>query len=325
MSRWRLRVAGTTAVLAFLLLLVCADPFGSDSSRQFVRIARSHDPTGLVHALGGEGIAVCALASPAAAAAAALVAASSRRPFVPALGVLALLEGASTVEMIVTPPSVGGVLYGLLSVLAGTAVGALVGTILRRVVPNRSAARSLRILWRTWLAVLLAVALLAAVAVPLFVRPVLDPVGGADALVVLGPATDRRVGRALALLEEHRDVTLVLSTPRLENGSFARAECDAGEEVRVVCFTPSPFTTGGEISELNTLSSEYDWTSVALMTSTPHVTRVRTIASRCLRTPFSVGSVDEPRRVSEWTLAVVYQVLAFGKLLVLQSCESGRS
>ncbi|MBO0982876.1 YdcF family protein [Rathayibacter sp. SD072] len=321
--RTRLLIICGASVATLLLIFVLFDPLGSSSALQFLRIVEAHDPSGIAKAVGGATIAALTLASSSAAATGTLCAAGARPMRTAPLLVFFLLS-AGAAEAVTARSSPGGVLLGMSSLLAGSVLGGLIGASTGAWLRRRPTFGLFRTLWRGWLVSTISttagLALIAATAVPLFVHPALDDVGDVNAIVVLGPVTDRRMDGALALLSEHPGAVLVLSTTRDGDGSFARPECAARNGKRVLCFTPSPFTTRGEIAEVKELTREYRWSSIALLTSTPHVARVRVIASMCLPAPASVASVEGPRTTSAWTLAVAYQTIAFVKLLLVRSC-----
>jgi uncharacterized SAM-binding protein YcdF (DUF218 family) len=117
----------------------------------------------------------------------------------------------------------------------------------------------------------------------LFVRPPTSPVESADAVVVLAGGTGERLRAAERLMDQGVAPTLVVS--------YGPSRLCAGEHgFEVICFVPEPSTTSGEAAEIGRLAAERGWESVAIVTSTHHVTRARITTGRC--TDAEVRMVD---------------------------------
>lgn len=133
-----------------------------------------------------------------------------------------------------------------------------------------------------------------------------------DAVLVLGPAFGDRVQRAAALVEEGRADVLVISR---DPGTVASgSERSACEDPEVICFLPDPATTRGEVAGLDRLAHQHDWSSVVVITGTPHVTRARFIFDTC--SDLTITVVEAPERTRSaigWMRQIAYQTAGFAK------------
>ena len=139
----------------------------------------------------------------------------------------------------------------------------------------------------------------------LFVWPDDDPVGPADALVVLGPGQhDERLHKAAELMRKQVARALVVSEPKAKRGWVKlRAWCSDG---RAICFRARPFTTRGEAREVARLAERHNWHSLIVVTSRYHVVRARLLYRRCFNGPVMVVGAPSskrellPRLAHEW-------------------------
>jgi uncharacterized SAM-binding protein YcdF (DUF218 family) len=165
--------------------------------------------------------------------------------------------------------------------------------------------------------VLSAAALSAAAGIPVYVFP--DPgrlPERVDAVLVLGPAYGDRVQRASAMVEDGRAGVLVISRdPSTVVSGSERSACDDPD---VICFLPDPATTRGEVAGIDALAQEHAWTSIAVITGTPHVTRARFIFDTCADVAVSVIEAPErDRSAYSWARQYAYQTAAFAKAVVV--------
>jgi uncharacterized SAM-binding protein YcdF (DUF218 family) len=117
-----------------------------------------------------------------------------------------------------------------------------------------------------------------------------------DAVIVLAGGQGERLDRALASMDRAVGPPaslLLLSNGAAEGDSGARA-AGRGHQPRadelcgtargsysVACFTPVPNTTLGEARAVARMSAAQGWETVAVVTSTYHVTRARRLLERC--------------------------------------------
>lgn len=107
--------------------------------------------------------------------------------------------------------------------------------------------------------------------------PRTDDVGTVDAVLVLGGGGGERLALGRSLATE-RDLPLVLSAEAIDAGARAGMGCD----VEVVCLRPDPVSTAGEARAARTLADDRGWARIAVVTSTFHVNRTRTLFRQCL-------------------------------------------
>ncbi|MFC6011344.1 YdcF family protein [Nocardia lasii] len=125
-----------------------------------------------------------------------------------------------------------------------------------------------------------AVAVLVAVVAlwPVYVRPRVDDVRRADAILVLGGAHDGREQLGLRLAADGYAPRVLISNP-YEHSPMVNRICHGGYSFEVVCFDPEPRTTLGEGRALAHFGG--DWDRVIVVTFTPHISRARYILGKC--------------------------------------------
>ncbi|MBF4457336.1 ElyC/SanA/YdcF family protein [Pseudoclavibacter sp. VKM Ac-2867] len=174
---------------------------------------------------------------------------------------------------------------------------------------------------RIWHLVLLALATLLMIPV----GPVLFPPQRApttvDAIFVLGPASQTRIGLGQDLIAAGFSNTLVVSTtPGM--GTYGADKlwiCTHEQAYDVHCVQPQPSTTQGEVALLQRMADEQGWDSVMVITFAPHVLRTELYLDRCFTGESTVvqdGTYLGPKRNA---LEYLYQLLAFGKAFTLST------
>lgn len=155
-----------------------------------------------------------------------------------------------------------------------------------------------------------------------------------DAVFVLGPSDQTRVGHARDLMDQGLAPTVVYATPQGDfgDGSAATAgdigkpRCDTGRDYEVICFEPDPSTTQGEAMKMRDLAAERGWDDVIVITTRPHVPRAQLIVDRCYdgRSQWSpIDYVDSYWQHPWMTLkAYAYQSGGFLKAWVTPGCET---
>jgi uncharacterized SAM-binding protein YcdF (DUF218 family) len=138
----------------------------------------------------------------------------------------------------------------------------------------------------------------------LFIWPPDDPVGKADAIVVLGPGPHgERLRKAKELLRRRVAPVLVASVPDADKGWVElRAMCEQG---RATCFRARPHTTRGEARQVARWARRRSWNSLVVVTSRYHVVRARLVYGRCFDGSLMVVGAPpsrEPIEVVERTL-----------------------
>lgn len=152
--------------------------------------------------------------------------------------------------------------------------------------------------------------------------PRVDAAGPVDAVLVLGGQDGPdRLQRALDLAADGLTDTVVISVPVGTGDALTRRTCarpPAG--VEVLCFPPDPSTTRGEARELRRLADERDWTRVAVVTSTYHVSRSRMIVGRCFTGTTLMLRSGESISPARWAYEWIYQTAGYVKAEFLRGC-----
>ena len=170
------------------------------------------------------------------------------------------------------------------------------------------------------------VALAGAVGYPVYVRPQIDTLRKADAILVLGgTAAGARYRYGLELARQGWAPTLVLSNPygAEDRGSAAlvTSMCQTPEPgLNVVCFVPEPKTTLGEGVQFRRLADENHWETVIVVTFVPHVSRARYIIAKCFDGELIM--VASPTRLGPvgWAWMYVYQTAGYIKAALQPDC-----
>lgn len=155
-----------------------------------------------------------------------------------------------------------------------------------------------------WVVLALAVLLVTGVAATarLFVWPSSHVPGRADAVVVLSGDRGERLAKGLELMRAGVAPTLVLNgTP---DSQQVIDLCLGGQPFEVVCLRPNPDSTRHEARAAARLVTERGWRTLALVTSTVHLTRAGLLFRRCVdATVHSVNARRQPDLslvVHEW-------------------------
>ncbi|MBF4463267.1 MULTISPECIES: YdcF family protein [unclassified Rathayibacter] len=169
-----------------------------------------------------------------------------------------------------------------------------------------------------------ALVLAAAAGAPVYVFPPVDPLPPrADAVLVLGPPTRARTELGRELIAEGVADTLLISVwPSAASappGTSAIVACDE-PGMHVVCFSADPETTQGEARALARYARDNHWSSIVVITQTPHIVRARVILERCWGGHLAMISSGEPTAFGDWAYEYAYQTGAFAKVLVDQQC-----
>ena len=141
----------------------------------------------------------------------------------------------------------------------------------------------------------------------------------ADAILVLGGATDARVTEAVDLADQGLSHVLVLSNPSAYHK--ARALCRTPPTGwTVICFHPSPNTTQGEAEYISRLAAQQGWSSIITITSRYHISRARLILKRCLTGRLQMVSDHETISLGNWLYQFAYQSAGYLKAAFDTSC-----
>lgn len=157
---------------------------------------------------------------------------------------------------------------------------------------------------------------------PVYVRPQVDAVRKADAILVLGGSSSgMRYRYGLDLARQGLAPVLVLSNPYGSEEPFVNGLCKTPQEdLHIECFVPDPTTTLGEGRELRRLASERGWGTVIVVTSVPHISRARYIIGKCFDGELIMAA--SPTRLGPvgWTWMYLYQTAGYLKAVLQSGC-----
>jgi uncharacterized SAM-binding protein YcdF (DUF218 family) len=159
---------------------------------------------------------------------------------------------------------------------------------------------------RVWIPLLVLVVLIAATA-RWFVWPRTDAVDRADAVVVFDGGQGERMHTARTLMARGIAPALVVSTGQELDPGDGDGLCTEPQSFEVLCFTPRPDTTRGEAQAVGEIARRRSWDTVALVTSTYHVSRARMLVERCYRGQLVVVAASPPGGPFAWVGNVAHE------------------
>ena len=173
-----------------------------------------------------------------------------------------------------------------------------------------------------WVMAPVSLLLIAAVVggLPVYVRPEVNPLRHADAILVLGGKGFSRYPFGIDLGMRGWAPKVVLSKPESDNEWLAKACKTPLSGFELDCFVPDPPTTLGEGRELRRLAERYRWRSVIVVTFTPHISRARFILQRCFNGELIM--VASPTHISllDWPIEYVYQTAGYVRATLQPGC-----
>jgi len=170
---------------------------------------------------------------------------------------------------------------------------------------------------------LVACVLLAAAAagVPVYVRPQVDQLRHADAIVVLSGPHHSRYPFGLTLAEQGWAPNLVISNPHSGDDSPLTDFCAATHpRVTVYCFDPDPATTKGEGRQLRSLAAEHGWHTIIVVTFRPHVSRARFILRQCFDGDVVMAASPDHISAGRWAFEYLYQTAGYLRAVAQPGC-----
>jgi uncharacterized SAM-binding protein YcdF (DUF218 family) len=157
------------------------------------------------------------------------------------------------------------------------------------------------------------------VGLPFIVFPKVGPKPKhADVVFVLGPLSEQRVALAKQLLADHTVDHMMWSATITTHAQYPLLQ-ECFTTAGLICQRPSPATTEGEGRMLQQQAAAHGWRSAVVVTQTAHITRARTIVSRCFSGRISMlESSDGP--MFGWPYQYLYQTAATIKLWFNSPC-----
>ncbi|BBY51364.1 hypothetical protein MARA_48320 [Mycolicibacterium arabiense] len=155
---------------------------------------------------------------------------------------------------------------------------------------------------------------------PVYVRPQVDPVRKADAILVLGGPSYGRYARGFELGSRGEAPTVVVSNPNGRKDPWLTQQCASAHAFEIVCFVPDPPTTRGEGRELRRLAAERGWRTVVVVTFRPHVSRARFILHRCFDGELVMVEPDDPVPARRWVVEYALQTVGYVRAALQPGC-----
>jgi hypothetical protein len=171
--------------------------------------------------------------------------------------------------------------------------------------------------------VLLCVLLIAAVigGVPVYIRPQVDPLRHADAILILGGEGWGRYPFGIDLGVHGWAPMVVVSHSNEPKDTWLIQYCSTPHaDLNLRCFIPDPPTTKGEGRELRRLAAKYGWRTVIVVTFRPHISRARFILEQCF--DGDLVMVESPAHISalRWAFEYVHQTAGYVRAVLQPGC-----
>ena len=118
----------------------------------------------------------------------------------------------------------------------------------------------------------------------------------ANAVVVLSGSKNRLTKAEQLIRDGVAPVLAISSVLRGPNWHAARRLCRAGvyHHARVLCFEANPYNTRGEAETMSRIARRHRWSSLAIVSSTFHLTRAKLLFARCFRGKLSLIGTSTP-------------------------------
>ncbi|HUO37016.1 MAG TPA: hypothetical protein VMU34_03855 [Mycobacterium sp.] len=159
--------------------------------------------------------------------------------------------------------------------------------------------------------------------VPVYVRPQIDPLRHADAILILDGADYDRYPFGFALASKGWAPTVAVSNANGPKDPWLTKVCATPYPypgLNLHCFIPDPPTTKGEGRELRRLAAQYGWRTVIVVTFRPHISRARFILEHCFDGDLIM--VASPAHISllDWASEYVYQTAGYVRAALQPGC-----
>ena len=146
---------------------------------------------------------------------------------------------------------------------------------------------------------------------PVYVRPQIDQLRRADAILVLGGYGKARYdwGWASKPRDGHRP-----------SCCLTRTSVALRTQISNCIASSHPPTTKGEAKELRRLAEQYGWRTVIVVTFRPHISRARFILEQCFDGDLILLASPTHISATRWAYEYVYQTAGYLRALLQQGC-----
>ena len=156
---------------------------------------------------------------------------------------------------------------------------------------------------------------------PVYVRPQIDQLRHADAILILGGPYYHRYPYGFDLGAQGWAPNVVVSNPNGTDDPWLTEYCAAPHlAFHLYCFVPDPPTTKGEARELRRLASEHGWRTVIVVTFRPHISRARYILEQCFDGDLVMVASPPNISIPSWAFQYVYQTIGYLRAVLQPGC-----
>jgi uncharacterized SAM-binding protein YcdF (DUF218 family) len=156
---------------------------------------------------------------------------------------------------------------------------------------------------------------------PVYVRPQIDQLRHADAILILGGPSYARYQFGFGLGSKGWAPKVVVSNPNGSDDAWLTHYCATRHPgLDLQCFVPDPPTTKGEGRELRLLAAQYGWRTVIVVTFRPHISRARFILQRCFDGDLVMVASPAHISVPIWAYQYVYQTVGYLRAALQPGC-----
>ncbi len=156
----------------------------------------------------------------------------------------------------------------------------------------------------------------------LFFNPKAEGPVPADAIIVLGGASNERFPRGQELYEAGYAPVIVLSQTNSPGNARADDACTGERSESIVCFVPPQMTTRGEARAIARLSADEDWDRILVVTSTYHLSRAELNIEQCSGADVVMAPSNPEFGPAEWLGRFVEESVALATSYVRPACEA---
>lgn len=187
--------------------------------------------------------------------------------------------------------------------------------------PQRPSSRPRRRLIRRLAILLCLLAAVVAAGVPAYVRPQVDPLRRADAVLILSGPHHGRYPFGVDLASQGWAPNLVISNPGgADNTGLTEFCARPRPRITVHCFVPDPPTTKGEGRQLRRLAERYGWHTVIVVTFQPHISRARFILQQCFDGDLVMVASPTDISPARWGFEYLYQTAGYTRAILQPGC-----